>query len=86
MSNIVDGGSNKDIENECMSIESLSIEDDSDINHANIGAPEESSIASSFEKQSIPSLLDIAVKPPSPGGSSKKKDKSGRLKSKLQYI
>lgn len=80
MSNIVDGGSNKDIENECMSIESLSIEDDSDINHANIGAPEESSIASSFEKQSIPSLLNIAVKPPSPGGSTKKKDRNKNVK------
>lgn len=80
MSNIVDDGSNKEIENECMSIESLSIEDDSDINHANIGAPEESSTAPAFEKQSIPSLLDIDVKPPSPGGSSKKKDNSKTVK------
>ena len=80
MSNKEDDGSNKGIENECMSIESLSIEDDSDINHANIGAPQESSVASAFENQSIPSLLDIDVKPPSPGGNSKKKDKSKTVK------
>ena len=80
MSNKEDDGSNKELENECMSIESLSIEDDSDINQANVGAPEESSAASAFEKQTIPSLLDIDVKLPSPGGSSNKKDKSKNVK------